>query len=707
LKDDTSLVATAIVSYSEYDAYRCVKQIGDVDPGTNSWFMSVDQSGSQYMLSSGVYLHTVSGLLNSVANGAIIEFTLNGDDCGVNMVGTVASLSELTYESGLTFQYVTSGEYSRILTLPFYRGYQGVQTVDQVYTINRGKLDVDFTIADSNGNSVQTISSVYSGLSGVAINDLSQGVGDIGLNLSFGYSLLDDSVYTSNDGELLSIPIVNAGDTVTFIISNPNGNQQTIPDATTLKTRTLYTFSGSNFDETDGPLAIRSYRLKVNSSEYNNLTSGEWILELLDANVKVYYSSDYLGNPTGLTYGTYPEVTASVSYVMKDQGITLNGWNIKIDDTVSSGSATSYWSMLPPYLKFNQIKYVGTVTLPYAPSSQSANEIVQYLPVSSGDIYNPFSSTSNRNNITYEDLRDKSVSSYINNANTTPYQICVEGNTYTISYCLGLQSGSNYPVSALPYPLFSGPANRLMDVNASDSIFWKNTSLSNNSAVKMNFLQPTISQIYTSAELTGESSVDPNILVQFGTFFYSAGTEYLNLPTGDGVKTYLYTHVVEKSETGDDYDDIYANYKITIYRYIPVNLSDWNNQPPSKQITLGYSTRDYYEHDVSIALGSGTTVKDYLTEIRSSMPMDNIDWTADTSYNNSDTTDYVTVKFLSQNAKTEIPALLWTVSTANNNSKAVIVNQAPLFNILNKIGYSSMAIFNNGVVNTSALSLTP
>jgi hypothetical protein len=219
----------------------------------------------------------------------------------------------------------------------------------------------------------------------------------------------------------------------------------------------------------------------------------------------------------------------------------------------------------------------------------------------------------------------------------------------------------------------------------------------------MNFLQPTISEIYTAAELTGETDVAPNILVQFGTFFYSAGTQYLNLPTGDGVKTYLYTYDVEKLESTDN--DTVAEYNFTLYKYIPVNLSDWNNQPPSKQITLGYSTRFKFEHNVSIPLGTGTTVKNYFEEIRGSISSMNISWTADTSYTN--TTDYVTVKFLSQKSKTEIPALLWTVSTTNNTSKGVIVNQAPLYNILDKMGYSSMAIYNNGIVNTSGLSLTP
>ena len=705
LKDDTSLVTTAIVSYSQYDAYRCVKHIGNVDPyTTTSWFKSVNQSGSQYMISSGVYVNTVSGLLSSVANGAIIDFTLNGDNCGVNMVGSVGSSNELTYETGLTFQYDNEdGEYSRTLTLPFYRGYQGSQSVSQVYTINRGQLNVVFTIADASGNAVQTISGIYNGYS-VDINSLSQSVGDIGLNLTFGYSMLPNSVYTSN---ALSVPIVNAGDDVTFAIVNPDGDTQIVPSSSSLKSSELYTFSGSNYNATEEPLVIRSYRLKVKSTEYSTLETGEWTLELLDASVKVYYSSAYLGNPTGLSYDSEPIETVSVLFAMNDGGITINGWNIKIDNTVSSGSSISYWSMLPPYLKFSQTVYAGSVVLPYTPGAAGAPAIeVSYEPVSDSNTYNPFSSTSEINNITYEDLREKSVSDYINNANTTPYKICVEGNTYTISYCLGLKSGSNAPSSVLTNPLFSGPANRLMNVAAGSSIFWTNSSLSNNSAVKMSFLQPSISQIFTSAQLTGQTSVGPNIFVQFGTFFYSAGTpQYLNLPTGDGVKTYLYTHVVEKSESNNN--DIYADYKITVYKYTPVNLSDWNNQPPSKQITLGYSTREYCEHTVSIPLGTGTTVNNYFAQIRSSISNMVISWTADTTYNNSDTTDYVTVKFLSQNAKRDIPALLWTVSTATNNSKGVIVNQAPLFNILNKIGYSSMAIYNNGVVNTSGLSLTP
>lgn len=715
LNNNISLVTTAIVTYSEYDAYRYVKQIGDTTPVTTSGFMSVDQQLTEYELSSGIYINVNSGYLSGVANGAMIDFTLKGDACGVNMVGTVSSLNDLTYSdvdgNGLQFQYVNGGEYSRQLNLPYYRGYLGQQNVNQVYTINRGKLSAVFTITDGSNVASQTFSEIYAGYSDTVynLNSDSSEIGSIGLLLSFDYSLLDDSKYSSNEGELLSIPIVNSGDTVTIEISNGSGTVQPVPEPTTLKTFSLYQFSGSNFNNTGAPLTIRSYRLKVNSTEYDELTSSDWTIELQDSSVKIYYNSNYIGDPTSFTYSVLLD-TVDVN-TMKDTGFDFYGWNVIIDDSITTYSSTSYWTIIPPYIKFNHIKYMGSIGLPYTSSTQAVNNVIKYVPVSDSSTYNPFSNTSQINNITYVDQRERYISDFVNYAVSTPYEVYVEGNTYTISYCLGLQEEDYNPV--VYTQLFSGPANELLSISASSSSFWTNAPVANNSGVLMNFLQPTLSQLYTSAVLTGESPVPPNILVNIGSFFYPELTEYLNLPVGDGVRTNLYTHEVEKLETNNDYDDTYANFKITVYKYNPIGISDWNDynitNPPtsntSKQLVLTYNERYYYQKTVSFPLGDENNVNDYITLIKEEMPLGTISWTYDEDYDG--TTDNVIIKYLSKKAKTDIPLQFFTLLPSTNNARGVLVNQESIFSIIGKIGYPNMSINNNGTVTTTSVTFTP
>lgn len=724
LNNNISLVTTAIVTYSEFDAYRYVKQIGDTIPvTTTSGFTSVDQSLTDFELSPGIYINVISGDLSGVANGDTIGFTLKGDACGVNMVGTVsASLSDLTYSNvdgnGLRFQYENGDEYSRTLDLPFYRGYVGQQTVNQVYTINRGKLNPVFTITNGSDVASQTFSEIYAGYLGTVNNLNSDGsaIESIGLGLSFDYSLLDDAKYTSNEGELLSIPIVNAGDTVTFEISNGiSGTPQTVPDPTTLSEYLLYTFSGSNFNDTGSPLSIRSYRLKVNSTVYDDLTSADWTIELQDSSVKIYYNSNFIGDPTSFTYTDLLE-TVDVNS-MKVTGYDFYGWNVIIDNNITTYSSTSYWTIIPPYIKFNHIKYMETISLPYTSSTQEVNNIVNYLSVSDSYTYNPFSNTSQTNNITYVDNREKSISDYVNTPVSTPYEVYVQGNTYTISYCLGLQTESYDPTPltnpSTYNPLFSGPANELLDISASSSSFWTNAPVANNSGALMNFLQPTLSQLYTTTELTGDSPVPPNILVNIGSFFYPALTEYLNLPVGDGVKTNLYTHEVEQLETGNDYDDIYAQFKITVYKYIPVGISDWNDynvtSPPtsntSKQLVLTYNQRYYYEKTVSIPLGTENNVNNYITMIQEEMPLDTISWTLDEDY--VDTEDNVVIKYLSMYSKKDISAKFFTLPATSNNAKGVLINQESLFSVIGKIGYPVASINNNGTITTTSVTFTP
>lgn len=696
LFNNSSLITTVYVSHIAYDAVKDTKTVGNSSTDNTSTisYFDVDQDAASFDIDTGVRA-VVTSKVSDMSLGSLIEFKLKNHLCNINLVGSAGTpTSELLYvdetDNGLVFQFESYDEfenldeYSRILELNWYRGY-----VYDTYTINRDRMSVIFKVGDES----QTFSDVSKD-SVLTVNGLSGDYGDIGLKFDCVLSLLDDDDYDENGK--YTVNIYNEGDTVTF-------NQSSIP-STTLKNPILHSFSNTSYNN-GNPFSIKSERVKLNSTEYGSLTSANWNIVLNDANVNIYFSSDYLKNPADITFDEeeaeailWDNITVTD---LNTNGILINGWNLTTVNTLSQ-SSTCFWSFVRPYLEFSQVSYTSDVALPFDLSS--ATKVVKYAAVSDNGVYNPFFNTANVNDITYNDFREKAISDYKQEPNGDIYTFYMDGNTYNISYALGF-NGSSGPYDNV---LLSNNISSILSTGEGAG-FWINdtaTSAANTSSSKVfaviNFSQPTISE--------NENGVVPstpaNIQVKI-CLLYPPSTNYFDLPTGNGVRTYLYTHDVTTSESADN--DTVLDFTINAYRYTPVNTSitDFNNSPASKQIQIAYTSREKLTVTGSVPIPNGTNVSDFNTVIKSRLALilssSALTWTPDTDYTGGQV--FVKVSFLSQKAKTDIPAVLWSVSTATGYSKAVIVNQRSLLSILNKIGISVGGFSSSGNVNGPAVIL--
>ena len=211
-KNSTFLSIQAFITNIPKDIYRIDRWIGQNQTSStitfSEKFMTVDYTytngsvnqSNVFAIDTGVYL-TKSGLSSTTFKqlsdiGKYIIFSLKGDSIGVNMIGNVASLNENVYISqpdtttianhtitnhGLSFQYITTTNVSRILTIPCYRGFYGPSQNSgiQVYTIQRDTMVATLTINNSSPNEIlNTDPSIYAdGAQGTVISGSRYGWG--------------------------------------------------------------------------------------------------------------------------------------------------------------------------------------------------------------------------------------------------------------------------------------------------------------------------------------------------------------------------------------------------------------------------------------------------------------------------------------------------------------------------------------------------
>jgi hypothetical protein len=688
-----------------------------------------------FAIDTGVYL-TKSSLNSTTFTalsdiGTYIIFALKSDSIGVNMIGSVASLSEIAH-GVKTFQYSNQ---SRILTIPSYRGYYGAQSVDQVYTINRDTMVATLSI-NSSDNTLPSISqpfNVYHNKQ-YTVNSLSGGVGSIGLKIKFLESMLSSS-------ETRSFQIYTKGDTVSFTIVNPNatGTYNTAPANSTLKTFSLYTFSGSDFDGTGSPLSINSYRLKIKTNTFNH-TSSSWAVQLDAKRVAIYKNSNYLGNPENLdTNNAYnaPDSskwtnTSTDTYTFNDligDGITVNGWTIKTTSIANNyNPSISFFVIMPPYLMF-KIASSDTLSLPYTYSA-STNHATSYLPISDTtagkNTYNPFAATktysyialtngvssrtivfdqSITNNVTFVQQSAITLSDYSTSARSVSSQyFVVEANLLTMTLNNGLKGQSGPLISTLFNNL---PANRLMYCANDAAHFYMDSLLSSKSGIVMKLLQPegsntpypdlSTSQTFTTA--SGQT-INANITLQIDNFFtlpskaVSSSTNdfKLDLPTGSGVKSQLYTReIINNNTTGD--------VTVFVYRYDSSTNVDYSDYSPQKtSVSITYLSRNYKTITLNKAqwqtyfasiVPSATAYADaYNQFIRAGVAsINNVDWVLDDSWTTPDEPTSVFTSLIAFNPtimNQMAPQIFST--TFDGKAKAVYVSKYPIMSVVNKIG---------------------
>jgi hypothetical protein len=683
-KNFTFLNVQAFISNIPKDIYRVDRWIGQnqttSDITFSEKFMIIDYTyvknsvneTNVFEIDTGIYL-TKSGLsatsfrrLSDI--GKYIKFTLKGDSIGVNMVDDVNGLNENVYietndtitipnhtisNHGWSFQYINNGEVSRVLTINRYRGFYGPSTQAdvQIYKIVRDVQVATLTIPRTTTNTTypNTISqsfNVYYNKQ-YSIDNLSGNVGSINLYVKFLISMLD-----STDTSIFTI--YTMGDDVSFTIVNPNstGLYRRAPNDTTLKSFILDTFSGSNFNNTENPLSINSYRLKIQSDNECNTfsnTTASWSIELASKNVTIYKNSCYLGNPENLDTNDafiqpdetkweniYPDKLFSYNDLIST-GISIGPWIIKrfnnseLTELTNYDPSISFFVIIPPYLIFKQVKS-NTLSLPY--EFVECDLQSSYLPVAETieetNIYNPFSASttydyiattngvsnvtvsfnqSKMNDITFIQTSAESlISNYVSSTRSVATQhFVVEGNLLKISLFIGLktQIGSEIATMFANEDGEGLPANRLMFCNNMDSYFYMDSLSSDNSGIVLKLLQPlntntpypnlSISEVFSS-----NATENANVTIQIDNFFLLANSLKLDLPTGQGTKVSMFTHEVISNTDG--------SVDIFVYKYKAINNIDYvnvkNNGSPAdslQSVALTFLQREYKQVSISSA----------------------------------------------------------------------------------------------------------
>jgi hypothetical protein len=634
----------AFITNIPKDIYRFNKWIGQKQSNSaitfSERFSAVDYTYNKNLvnednvleLDTGVYL--TKPTLNSITFkqisdiGKFIKFSLKGDLIGVNMVGNVDILNENVYISnddtttianhiisnyGFTFQYINGDNVSRILTIDRYRGFDGVNSTNLNYIIQRDTMVATLNInrSTSNNSFPDTISqsfNVYNGKQ-YSVNSLSGSIGDIGLQISFLNSMLTPQ-------DIKSFTIYTLGDNVSFDIKNPSSVvYRQPPNSTTLKTYILDTFTGSNFNDTNKPLSINSYRLKIKTTNSSNLCDKsvlDWTIALETRVVAIYHNSNYLGNPSVLSINdpyqdpnttVWTEISNITSFNdIVENGLNIGPWTIKRRNTSQNSNyvpSISYFVIHPPYYIFRQV-FSDTKTLPYEFSETDLQESYQAVAdiVEGQTIYNPFKSLATYNytdnssvTITFDQSMINDVT-FVNNSpeplissyssaerNIGTQYFVVEGNHVKIVLYIGLKTQNGYAVETIfaDSDDNSLPLNRLMYINSIKSYFFEDSLVNNNSGIIMKLLQPLntntpYSTLSTAQVFSSEEINNANITISIENFFiFKENTPMLqlNLPAGQGTKVSLLTH--ETITNTDGSIDIY------VYKYKAINNVDYND----------------------------------------------------------------------------------------------------------------------------------
>jgi hypothetical protein len=716
-----------IISSGASDIYRLNKWIG-ADVNSNTWseeFITVDYNpGSGYgyfQIDDGVYIDKDHGSctldLSTIQNiGNTFAFELKQDSISVNMVGLANT--RLQPIDNLEYQYVNGNHVSRILTVDRYRGYYGQQNHNQTYTLVRNELVATFTVSNCEDTVSQTFN-VYAG-SVFNVNNLLYnsnnsplGNGNIGLAINLNFSMLDEDDQTS-------FPIYVLGDNVVINVVNPNVcTFSPINLNLTLKQYSLFSFSGSNFASTNGPLNINSSRLKIRRSDFQNSVA-VYELNLYSGISNLYMNSCYLGNPANLdnedlvatSYNnSWGSQVASYNYSQLLNGINRNSLYLQRQRDTNIFPSISFFVQAPPYIYVNQRYNNVYESMPYSVLSNLSNNVKSYVPVTGTQnvAYNPFAPSTTydyidggsftvtfdnvkTNNITVNQYVSREAPSYYNDPHNYKRYFFVEGNNITIDLNLGLKTDSN--TSLITTLISETPANRLLNFTNNTSIFSLYQASDYNSGVTMKLYQPP-GGTYSNMSTVDTSGVF-NALFQIENFFFTnLNSVQFNLPTEAGQSIYLYT-------TNTVFDNA-GNASINVYKYVPSSSFNYNQNVALKRAVYVflYGSRlkqTFQLPQLTVQQNHITTWYDILNSINPSIVTNN--WTPDNTFTGPASLSLVNYTV---NAAGNVPVRLFN-SPANGTYNVTFVSNQPVLTIYNKNGTPKFQICSNGTLVTPFVS---
>jgi hypothetical protein len=778
LSNNKAVTVPIYISRSNmFDTWRIIKKVGDNLlnlRNSSERFMSTKyidsiQATNRFQIENGVQLTKSILTMNTIQTpGKSINFRLLSDNVRISLVTNILTttqeeLSPITWDSssntGLQFKFIGNlDSFSKTLTLKYYRGYLGTDSVIQRYIIQREitKMTIEWKNNSpdigkptyykqdnivSYSKTVETDNKKY--VNNILPYDSSSVVittetpfKDLGLLLLPNFSMLADN-------DVREYNLYTKGDSITIKIVNPNyTNAPIYPDINkSLKDYLIYSFSGSNYNNTNENLKLFSSKLKIKENLKYSIT-------LMHRRLAIYKDNNYLGNPV-LKGEMDPLVNSppnnwgneiiSGLYSESLAGLNIPGYIIKRRPNTNYDESISFFVVHPPMLRFNIMPYLSCpLTLPIenmidttpisASSDTRTNSITSKqfcLPVvdaSGSDLgpkYEPFKSSisfthingdivtvtndnSKFNDVLFYNKEPRVASAFVNSPINNVFKFNVTGSSIKIDFYMGLITDAS---SSSLLTLYNGFASDLLSLDASAS--FSNTLIklsaptSYRSGAQVSFLQTGTPRYVIPANTIFGINNSTNITFTVPNFFLGQVTNpiKLNLPTGPGTEINLYTRAIIKG-----YDN--GQPKIMLYKYIPTStVVDWNNFTLSEKSVINclFSSRMKKTFELPHRTLQQTSIQtfDELLKLIPKSEIVNSTWETDASFNSS-----VRFTFSSLNIDCIQSTLPKFMSPPNNigYAKFNVVTRTKALKITDKFGYPLADIDHDGISRVTTLS---
>ena len=746
ISDNFIFVGQFLVSSIKKDVIRKRSLIGS---SYTEVFVEAEPDMSSFAISNGIYLNKIN-VSELLPLGSYQLFELKKDLLNYNLVGGTlgGSYAEITSLGPFQWEDGEAGYYSDSFSLSKYRGHGHSSntfvssSIDQYYTIVRPAIDATFMITKSENETLsQTYSNIYAGQE-VVVDELKRNSNDltpsnIGLRLTFNYSM-------PNSSEDRLKPVEVNGDDVTVKIENPllsgfsvynpiSGRDslvvQTIGNKT-LKDYNIYTFDGDSDAHRyyDGPMRIRSSRVKLLSNNQNNEFTDNamrysitWKYSIDDTVVKVSRAKianpennllDFVGNPenigsNGSSWEDDEDLIINMSFSQaKDIGVNIGVHNIKFKQTAEVVPTDYYYVSSPAYYKYETMSTANNITLPYNYASQFvSNRVTKYVPYITTEPITPFKS------IVYSDMLKNTHSVLTNNAfvndnmtfkildprqyadlhfepNNVKNEIKFFGSRMKIDF---LKNGN--VVKAIYDDFITD-----LTENLNNDITLVSSNI--NSGIKFMIRQP-ISQIGYEMETdndfelyyntTDKSKWFPFKFALSNVNMFSQADMTFNMLAGPGTYPLLYT--VKDVLSYDCPEILYRR----VYKYESDTSMDFDSDATPMKTSLLFSTRKYVDVPVSMLSSSDNFNVNRFSQMLANITIpSSIQWINDSAFNNLNTNVKVSLLYGSAEVSKTFRRECFYVN--NTETVFTLIHYSPFITMVNQVGMPLYNVQWNGLL---------
>ena len=549
--------------------FKCVKYSSKEATTTTYNIIQTINSQPSLKLQNGIYAY--GGLLSAESGVSYAIWRLNNDAIKVNYYG---SYYDTTYGTG----YARINSQNQVFR-PFanWRGFKtnivrGF-TPNLDISLNRTPSKYLFQLAgyEASGN-------IYSGISLTPFGDI-----NITLNNTLGHSIFSSSTYgVIGDQQIWNFTAGYGTYTIT--------NKASVSDAATTSTVNSFNFLLADRKEVNIVSTSLNTKQGFYSIGYND-TSSLTVRKNNDIT-----APNYNINPTG--YEVVGGISFSTSQLRNTNPNERNLIGNILDIRFTTGDlipdmSLCHFSICPPYFNFSAIDPSGVTTIPF--DSASRPLVTRYVAINRlGNSYNPFSSHSTINNITFNKNSSKYYLEYFTNSDSNTKNMNIKNYSIAIYLANGLASASTIGT----YQTFYGPETIDVSSNANVDLSLNSTALT----IGINQQQLDLLSGFT---IYDASYTEYNLQLKIGSIFISNlintynGTKDIILEFTAGDCTKLTQYGIESIDVNSNADTL----DVVVSRYIcATGISNNFLNKNSQGLSIPWTTK--YTMNLSTSLNS-------------------------------------------------------------------------------------------------------